>query len=514
MQPPPVTPPTTVRAAVSLAQVPGAGAAPLLLRVGQRLLAEVISVNGQSGRVLFSMAGRRFTAQAPLPLAAGEVLQVAVAEVSAESLVLRLVPGDAGTAASAGSGSPVLNPAAILADLALPATPELTAAVEALLERGRPLTRADLLAVRAAVAGQPSPVESARAAVYLQQLGLPLTPRALQLARSVLAESPPRPLANVLSELLDAGADPQLRGLAVDTPEPDVLRQAVTLLAEGPEAALAQGPIEQSTPKVADTPPSAAVARGQGSQPGTASRAGTVPRSDAPAADAEASDPFAASPALPSARTLLSGAAGNRDLPAAVRALAQTLHDRIELQQLANAAAAARAGDAPPANTDGPSARVTLLPAAGAAPAAAAPTGAAGTAGSPTQPSALTLAISIPLIIAGQMTTLDLAIQRDPPSRHHGSDPATAPVRTQLALRLPHLGEVGIDLRLVGDALRCRLTLRNDAARTALDDAASELRRRWEAAGFRVEALECVAANPSPEAPARPHRVHHVDLDA
>jgi hypothetical protein len=348
-----------------------------------------------------------------------------------------------------------------------------------------------VLTLRAAVAGQAAPDQAARAAIALQELGIPVTPRALDLARSALTESPGQPLGDALQQLLDSGADPQLAALLVDTPTADALQQAVTLLADPPEATLADA-LDAAADATADAPAAPA----------------PMPR-----APSDAGIP------AESARTVLARSAGSPDLPAAVRALAQTLHDRVELQQLANAVALSRADGAATGTDSAPSRAAARLPAgvpgAIGVPAAPAGTNPLSAATQLAQQSPLALSFSIPLALGGQVTTLDLTVHRDPPSSRHGADPAEAPVRAQLALRLPHLGDVGVDLRLAGSALRCRLTAQPGTAHDTLAAAAGDLRDRWLAAGFQVDALDCVPAVASNgDKPPRPVHLRHVDLGA
>src|SRR5438046_7855774 len=85
---PPVAAAAPIRAVVAIADTPGPSGAPLSVRVGQELLAEVLSLDDQTGRALLSMGGRRFNAQVPVPVNEGQVLRVAVADVSADRLLL------------------------------------------------------------------------------------------------------------------------------------------------------------------------------------------------------------------------------------------------------------------------------------------------------------------------------------------------------------------------------------------------------------------------------------------
>jgi len=51
--------------ATTLGDADLAGLGPLTLRVGQRLLAEVLSIQAETGRTILSLAGRRIEAQVP-----------------------------------------------------------------------------------------------------------------------------------------------------------------------------------------------------------------------------------------------------------------------------------------------------------------------------------------------------------------------------------------------------------------------------------------------------------------
>jgi hypothetical protein len=205
------------------------------------------------------------------------------------------------------------------------------------------------------------------------------------------------------------------------------------------------------------------------------------------------------------------------DLPAAVRALAQTLHDRIELQQLANAASLAPATTQQTTGTPPPPSALSVTP----PPTSATPTpggdqaSAATTAPQPAHgsPPAASLALSIPLAIGGRHATMELAIQRDPPSRRDAGEVGTAPIRAQFSVRLQRLGEVSADLRLSATTLRCRLSAPPGPAHDLLSSATADLRARWEQAGFHVDALDCLVAAPGAPAAAPPPALYHVDLD-
>jgi len=75
--------------------------------------------------------------------------------------------------------------------------------VQALVERQQPLTRDAVQQLRAAIAGLPGPLEpDARAAALLRAEGLPLTARAVQLARTSLTPASAAPLGMLLGELV------------------------------------------------------------------------------------------------------------------------------------------------------------------------------------------------------------------------------------------------------------------------------------------------------------------------
>ncbi len=204
------------------------GGGPLVLRLGQQVVAEVLQLDASLGRALLSIGGRRVEAQVPPGLERGTTVRLSVLDASPERLVLRLIPeatagpsgqaaaspasgtSTAGASADASLGSSSQAPAsgalaidAALAELDLPPSPLLRAAAAALVEAGRPLAVQSLLAIRSAIAGRPGPVElNARTAAELLRLGLPLTARALDLARTALLQ--PAPIGDLLRELLEA----------------------------------------------------------------------------------------------------------------------------------------------------------------------------------------------------------------------------------------------------------------------------------------------------------------------
>src|SRR5438552_2595008 len=117
-----VQPPALIRIALVSSDLGDLG--PLSLRVGQRLLAEVLAVQAETGRTILSLAGRRVEAQVPAGLRQGEIVRVAVAEVLPDRLVFRVEPETGGASmpvasgrAASGNASPGpsigVNPAAL-----------------------------------------------------------------------------------------------------------------------------------------------------------------------------------------------------------------------------------------------------------------------------------------------------------------------------------------------------------------------------------------------------------------
>jgi hypothetical protein len=178
-----------------------------------------------------------------------------------------------------------------------------------------------------------------------------------------------------------------------------------------------------------------------------------------------------------------------------VRALAQALHDHIELQQLRTAAAQAA----------GPAATI-------AAPAGAEPLASQQVAPPPAQQSQ-PLFLTLPLAIGGQYATLELHVQPDRNARRAPGEPAARSVRATFSVQLERLGTVGADIRLAGTSMRCRLNATSPDTVDALTAASAGLRARLETAGFEIEALACER---SPEPPNHPRAasLHHVSLNA
>jgi hypothetical protein len=221
------------------------------------------------------------------------------------------------------------------------------------------------------------------------------------------------------------------------------------------------------------------------------------------------------------------GAGGAAAPLAAVRVLAQQLHDRIELQQLANVAAlappeppsgAAARGTSPAASVAQPELSRSGTPAGAPAPAPQAP---ASTASGAVAGAALS--VSLPFLAGGRLATLELMVQREPPSPRGAAAAPVPGVRARLAVPLDHLGEVGADLYLAPalspqarPALRCRLAAATEPARRVLEAAAGELQGRLSTAGFRVEAIDCVVQAPAPAADAgtRSWPLRHINVEA
>jgi hypothetical protein len=326
---------------------------------------------------------------------------------------------------------------------------------------------------------------------------------------------PPRPVGDLVQDLLGAAGDSEELAslhLAATSAQPEELQRVVTLIAEGPEAALAEAvqTAQAVSAATAEASPAAepeespAAAPPASAEPAEAEPTGTKPTGGEQPIATRALD----------ARTVLARAAAAPDLPAAVRTLAQTLHDRIELQQLANAASLATQqteGTAPPRSVLSATPLSTpspLTPGGDPVPAAGAPQPAHGS------PPPASLALSIPLGIGGQHATLELAIQRDRPSRRDAGEESAASIRAQFSVRLQRLGEVSADLRLSASTLRCRISAPPGPAHDLLSSATADLRARWEQAGFHVDALDCLVASPGAGAAVPPPALYHVDLDA
>jgi hypothetical protein len=608
------------------------------LRVGQELLAEVLSADADTGQALLSLAGRHVTAQVPPGLEEGQVLRLAVAQIGAERLVLRLAGASRqtmGETTASDAGHP-LDPAVLLAELDLPNTPELRAAVHALVARGQPLAREALLAVRSAFAGQPGDAaENAQAALDLLLHDLPVTPRSLVLARTALtqppvgdllrdlvaaatvsdgaeataslapgtlpaaegqrvpavptgapgaitatgtlppalpgATSPTIPLpaalppesappavpptpgqsrsdaspatvpASVTSALSEVGGQPPLARtiltLAVSTPTAADLQRVVQLIAEGPEAKLVQAVESDAPPSAAPDSDPPLPADGPEASPlplppreiGPDARtllaaiAERATSTDARAGDSrqpgegDSLEPSTAAEgrsATVAGGGELSTAPRSPGLATAIQTLAGALHDKIEMQQLVNATTLAREGRSLPAPTGTAIDAVEGVIAPGRSPGQL-----AGGFVAPSQAPALTsdlpqpLLFSLPLAFAGQLATLELAVQREAPQRGRTgpSVAAAAPVRAQFSLQLDRLGRVGADVRLDGGNVRCRLSAELESTQQVLREGLGDLESRLTAAGFAVTSLDCTSI---PRQSDTPLSLRRVDLGA
>ncbi|NBT93958.1 MAG: flagellar hook-length control protein FliK [Chloroflexi bacterium] len=201
----------------------GAGASPFQnLRVGQQISAQVLVTDAAAGRALLLMDGQRVAAEVPDGLHEGQVVNLSVSTVSAERLVLRLVEG---------GGSPArtptapLDPSAVLRALDLPDTPATRAVVTALVERGQPLTRETIVALRAVVArdsGQE--LTNARGAVDAMLRGIPVTARSASLARGAGASGAvAAPMGDLFRELI----------IAIDSAPPGALDNSLDGATDG-----------------------------------------------------------------------------------------------------------------------------------------------------------------------------------------------------------------------------------------------------------------------------------------
>ncbi|HEU5315992.1 MAG TPA: flagellar hook-length control protein FliK [Chloroflexota bacterium] len=417
--PPPAPDPVQALVRITLSSPELGDVGPLSLRLGQRLLAEVLAVQAESGRAILSLAGRRLQAQLPAGARAGDVLRVVVADAQPDRLVFRVEPDTTGTPpavsaqlgrpaaappaaagaplGTAGAAPPRLEAAALLAEFGLPDTPPLRAAVDALVERQLPLSRDALSQIRAAIAALPGdPVLHARAAVLLAEEGLPLTPRAVTLARAelparvatplgaVLAQVvrslaggaqqvdaepaspvPTRPLApDVADQQMDITPRAALQALAVNAPNAREVQRAIATLSQPPEAVVLAAAGELALREASDAPAAAAkalpapteadsrslspaVSSSRAFTPAAPGQPPTALTVDAPPSPVSADAPAPRAFPGPDARTLLSALAAS--LPEGeTRQLVLQLHDRIELQQL-RTAARGRSSPRPPA---------------------------------------------------------------------------------------------------------------------------------------------------------------------
>ncbi len=213
-----------------------------------------------------------------------------------------------------------------------------------------------------------------------------------------------------------------------------------------------------------------------------------------------------------------------------LRALAQRLYDRLELQQLANAAALVQHDllSGAPGREVAPAASVARPELGGSgelagAPAAARTAPAAPASAWPGSMPGPELSFSLPFVAGGRLATLELRVQREPAARRGAAAAPIPGVRARLAVQLDHLGEIGADLRLAPalvpearPALRCRLAATTEMAHRALAAAAGELQERLSVAGFHVEAIDCVVQAPgaTAEAGRRSWPLRHVNIEA
>ena len=582
----------------ALGDVDLAALGPLTLRVGQRLLAEVLAIRAETDRMILSIAGRRLEAQVPPGIRQGDVVRLVVAEVLPDRVVFRLdgmpsEPPPAGAASTAQrapaqpaaahtqsaaaplqtafasaaaaplpptadrlnparrAATPPLDAARVLAELEQPDSPEARAVVHALVERRQALTRESIQQLRAALGGLDGDAElNARAAVRLREDGLPLTPRAIQLARTALAPGTSAPIGLLLGELVstlrgalgtrtptslvdqpgapaeaaevssdDAGAPAprpagdsaaaRAMGLAVTGPTARELQRVVSLFTAAPEALLSEDVPAQRAPTASPAP---------GADPARLNARTlllTIPADGAPAAPpattaptAPAGPPAASSPqAMPAdadvmppvpGTLLTSPSEGPAPVSVSVRELVTILHDRIELDQL-RAAAVLRA-EAQPASAS----------AGGADPTAAAPP-AAPAPQLPLHP----IALSVPLAIGGQFATLQLVVQRDGEGAGPERDAGPPAVRASFTLHLRHLGEVGADVRLRGPQVRCRLRAPSPAVEQRLTAEIDALKERLQTVGLDVRQLEVSGAGAVASPPeSGPLSLRHVAVEA
>ena len=194
----------------------GATESPLqAFRVGQQVSAQVLVTDAAAGRALLLMDGQRVAAEVPDGLHEGQVVNLAVSSVSTERLVLRLNEG--GGVATRMPTAP-LDASAVLRALDLPDTAATRAVVTALVERGQPLTRDTIVALRAVVARETGQeIQNARGAVDALLKGIPVTLRSAALARSTASGVTAAPMGSLLQELM----------VAIETAPPGALRTPV-----------------------------------------------------------------------------------------------------------------------------------------------------------------------------------------------------------------------------------------------------------------------------------------------
>ena len=192
----------------------GATESPLqAFRVGQQVSAQVLVTDAAAGRALLLLDGQRVAAEVPDGLHEGQVVNLAVSSVSTERLVLRLNEG--GGVATRMPTAP-LDASAVLRALDLPDTAATRAVVTALVERGQPLTRDTIVALRAVVARETGQeIQNARGAVDALLKGIPVTLRSAALARSMASGVTAAPMGSLLQELM----------VAIETAPPGTLRK-------------------------------------------------------------------------------------------------------------------------------------------------------------------------------------------------------------------------------------------------------------------------------------------------
>ncbi|NCA15129.1 MAG: hypothetical protein EBS89_13600, partial [Proteobacteria bacterium] len=205
----------------------GAPESPLqAFRVGQQVSAQVLVTDAAAGRALLLMDGQRVAAEVPDGLHEGQVVNLAVSSVSTERLVLRL---------NEGGGMPTrmptapLDASAVLRALDLPDTAATRAVVTALVERGQPLTRDTIVALRAVVAREAGQeIQNARGAVDALLKGIPVNLRSAALARSTASGATAAPMGSLLQELM----------VAIENSPPGALRTPRSTPCERPSARL------------------------------------------------------------------------------------------------------------------------------------------------------------------------------------------------------------------------------------------------------------------------------------
>lgn len=171
--------------------------------------------------------------------------------------------------------------------------------------------------------------------------------------------------------------------------------------------------------------------------------------------------------------------------PAAI--LARVIHDRLEYQQLGNAAVLARGGWENASTSTASATPNPGAPTTGARPEA---TASAFPANVPLPPPGDALNFSVPLAFAGQMATLELTVWRDGGRRQEAHEESTPGLHARMRLELSQLGRVGADIRIAGQNLRCRLTADRDETNALLQANGEALLDRLRGVGFTVEGLD------------------------